>query len=184
MIQFPSLQSLSYWLSSTAHFGLIFTVLFFLSCKPIPAGGEPDAGNQAGNAEQAGSAEPEIKTPISFSKDSHPSALRPGAHPLIDTAAKLLLVLAAVFALFWLLRRFRTPSLNLFGQEGVFGVAALIPLTSKTRLALLRFGKKLLLVSASGERIQLLAETADSEEIESILASLRRSAAKGRGEDQ
>lgn len=184
MIQFPSLQSLSYWLSSAAHFGLIFAVLFFLSCKPIPAGGELDAGNQAENAGLAGTAEPETKTPISLSKDPHSPALRPNAHPFIDTAAKLLLVLAAVFALFWLLRRFRTPSLNLFGQEGVFGVAALIPLTSKTRLALLRFGKKLLLVSASGERIQLLAETADSEEIESILASLRRPAAKGRGEDQ
>ena len=181
MTQLSPFRSPSRFPSAAAVFGLFLAVFLLLSGGPASAVGALDAGDPS---ESAGPADgPETKTPIDYSPAAASPILKRNAHPLADTAAKLLLVLAAVFALFWILRRFRTPALNAAGQEGAFGIAALIPLTGKTRLALLRFGKKLLLVSASADHVRLLAETADPEEIETVLASLRRSAAPQKGGD-
>ena len=184
MTQFSPFRSLFRLPSAAAAFGLLLAAFLLLSGRPVPAVGALDADKPAESAEPPAANEPEAKTPIDYTPAAGSPARPVKAHPFIDTAAKLLLVLAAVFALFWFLRRFRAPSLGAAVQEGAFGVAASVPLTGKTRLALLRFGKKLLLVSASGDRVGLLAETADPEEIETILDSLRRPAAPPKGGEQ
>ena len=184
MTQLSFFRSLFRLPSAAAAFGLFLALLVLFPGTPVPAVGALDADQPAETAETAeppAASEPETKTPIDYTPAAGSPARPASAHPFIGMAAKLLLVLAAVFALFWFLRRFRAPSLNAAGQEGAFGVAAFVPLTSKTRLALLRFGRKLLLISASGDRVGLLAETADPEEIETILASLRRPGTSPKG---
>ena len=114
------------------------------------------------------------KTPIDLSEHSARPLMPSSGNLLLDGAAKLLLVLAAVFALFWLLRRIQMPWRGGPTPGGPFEVASLIPLSAKSRLALVRFGNRLLLLSVAADRTEKLAETADPEEVARILDSLKR----------
>lgn len=124
--------------------------------------------------EQASAADRTEKTPIDLTEHSARPNMPSSGKLLIDGAAKLLLVLAAVFALFWFLRRIQMPWRGGPTPGGLFEVASLIPFSAKSRLALVRFGNRLLLLSVAADRTEKLAETTDPEEIARILDSLKR----------
>lgn len=118
------------------------------------------------------------KTPISAAPSEHVPAPQ-AKNIFFDASAKLLLVLGAVYILFFLLKRFYPGTAPLKTCDGAFGVQASIPLTVKSRLVLVRFGSKLLLLSVGGDRTEKIAESADPGEIEAICASLKK---KGKNE--
>ena len=145
---------------------LILAALFAFIPGPVRADGA--VSEQGSAAETAG------KTPIDLSEHSARPLMPPSGNLLIDGAAKLLLVLAAVFALFWFLRRIQTPWRGGPAPGGPFEVASLVPLSAKSRLALVRFGNRFLLLSVASDRTEKLAETDDPEEVAQILGSLKR----------
>ena len=114
------------------------------------------------------------KTPIHFSADAPKKSEPTAKHLLLDGVAKLLLVLAAVFALFWFLRRFQAAGRGVPAPGGAFDVLSLVPLSAKSRLVLVRFGGRLLLLSVTGERIEKLAETGDPDEVARIGEAIKR----------
>ena len=110
------------------------------------------------------------KTPIVSETDS--SAVKKagaadGFGRIVTGIIKLLVVLAAVFALFYFMKRF-SPRGNRPLPKGVIEILGQYPLTVKSRLTVLRFGSKLLLVSMTGERIERLAELEDPDEIAEV----------------
>ncbi len=155
-------------ITAAAVSGLILAALFhFIPPAEVWAG---DLSSSAGPASE--------KTPIDLSQTA-PKPGEPAAKNLfLDGAAKLLLVLAAVFALFWVLRRFQPAGFGTPSPGGPFEIAALVGLSAKSRLALVRFGERLLLLSVGAERTEKLAETTDPDEIARILASLKRKGAE------
>ena len=149
---------------------LILAALFAFIPGSVRADGA--VSEQGPAAESA--AEAAVKTPIDLSEHSARPLMPPSGNLLIDGAAKLLLVLAAVFALFWFLRRIQMPWRGGPAPGGPFEVASLIPLSAKSRLALVRFGNRFLLLSVASDRTEKLAETDDPEEVAQILGSLKR----------
>ncbi len=149
---------------------LILAALFAFIPGPVRADG---AVSEQGSAAESAS-ETAGKTPIDLSEHSARPLMPPSGNLLIDGAAKLLLVLAAVFALFWFLRRIQTPWRGGPAPGGPFEVASLVPLSAKSRLALVRFGNRFLLLSVASDRTEKLAETDDPEEVAQILGSLKR----------
>ncbi|MBO7708572.1 MAG: flagellar biosynthetic protein FliO [Thermoguttaceae bacterium] len=118
------------------------------------------------------------KTPIDLSNQTPRPAAPAAGRLLLDGAAKLLLVLAAVFALFWLLRRFQTAGRGIPAPGGAFEVLSLIPLSPKNRLALVRFGNRLILLSLAADRTEKVAETSDPDEVARILDAVERKGAE------
>ena len=146
-------------ISAAALSLVIFAALFAFSPVSANADGESPALE---------------KTPINLSADPPQKSGPAAKHLLLDGAAKLLLVLAAIFALFWFLRRFQTAGRGLPAPGGAFDVLSLVPLSAKSRLALVRFGSRLLLLSVTGERTETLAETSDPDEVARILGAIKR----------
>lgn len=118
------------------------------------------------------------KTPIDLSDQTPRPAAPAAGRLLLDGAAKLLLVLAAVFALFWILRRFQTAGRGIPAPGGAFEVLSLIPLSPKNRLALVRFGNRLILLSLAADRTEKVAETSDPDEVARILDAVERKGAE------
>lgn len=112
------------------------------------------------------------KTPIRLDAETPPKGIPAAKTLLIDAAAKLLLVLAAVFALFWLLRRFLSTGRGMPTPGGAFEVISLVPLSAKCRLALVRFGNRLLLLSVAAERVETIAETDEPNDVARILEAV------------
>ena len=135
----------------------------------------PASAGFADDAEPPAAAE---KTPIDLSNQTPRPAAPAAGRLLIDGAAKLLLVLAAVFALFWLLRRFQTAGRGIPAPGGAFEVLSLIPLMPKSRLALVRFGNRLILLSLAADRTEKVAETSDPGEVARILDAVERKGAE------
>lgn len=153
---------------------LILAALFAFIPGPVRADG---AVSEQGSAAES-AAETAGKTPIDLSEHSARPLMPPSGNLLIDGAAKLLLVLAAVFALFWFLRRIQTPWRGGPAPGGPFEVASLVPLSAKSRLALVRFGNRLILLSLAADRTEKVAETSDPEEVARILDAVERKGAE------
>ncbi|MGI5832219.1 MAG: flagellar biosynthetic protein FliO [Thermoguttaceae bacterium] len=164
-IRLPS-RGILFSFSAAAVFGLILAALFSFAPAARSLGADETAPEEAEFLAE--------KTPITTLSPKQKEETRPKQSYFLDMAGKLLLVLAAVFVLFYSLRRFRSPNLGALVGEGALAAAAVLPLTTKNSLALVRFGRRLLLVSLSGDRTEKLAETSDATEIEEILASLNR----------
>ncbi len=114
------------------------------------------------------------KTPIDPPKNETGTTPRKsgGILAFLGGVAKLLIVLAAIFGLFYFLRRL-TPRTGRPLPRGVLEVVGQYPVTMKARFSLVRFGSKLLLVSVSGDQIEKLAEINDPDEIETIVRRCR-----------
>ena len=115
----------------------------------------------------------ETKTPIpprgekSESGDSSQKN-RSGAASLLRTCANLALVLAVIFGLFYITKRFAPKPKESLPKEALETLGEL-PFTAKIRLRLVRFGPKLLLLAVSGDRVETVSELTDPTEIAALI---------------
>lgn len=114
------------------------------------------------------------KTPIALTAEKKNETELP-KNLFLDTAGKLLIVLGVIYLLFLLLRKFSPGLCTARYSSRTFGVTASIPLTGKSRLVLVRFGTKLLLLAVNGDRTVKIAETADPQEADAIMESFSES---------
>lgn len=82
----------------------------------------------------------------------------------------LAIVLALVGGVFWALRRW-FPSIRV-SDGGVIKVVARTAVSPKHNVALLRFGRRFILVGISGDRMSTLTEVTDSEEVADLVAGV------------
>lgn len=148
---------------------IFIPLFFFFFCAVFFVNGQ----NAESSPEQVSVSELE-KTPIPLPAEKEKSVKLP-KNLFLDTAGKLLVVLGAVYLLFLLLRKLSPESLMTRFSNRKFGVAASLPLSGKSRLVLVRFGTKLLLLSVSGDKTVKLAETADQQEVNAIIETLSES---------
>ncbi|WP_341939246.1 flagellar biosynthetic protein FliO [Marinimicrobium sp. C2-29] len=89
--------------------------------------------------------------------ESAPEASEPervgAASQLLNVALSLLLILALIFALAWLLRRFGQGG---FGQRGDMKIVATLPLGTRERLLVVDVGGQQLLLGATPQQIRTL----------------------------
>lgn len=93
---------------------------------------------------------------------------------LYQTAIALFFALAAIFAFFFLVKKFSPSQKNRIPNE-VFQTVGEFPLTARVRLRAVLFGPKLLLLAISGEHAETLCEISSPEQIAAILEQCRPS---------
>lgn len=150
---------------------------FMASDDFSPSDGLPPFAPSTPSAKTASAAQ--TKTPIipELSETDSPEKKSENVPGLFfRMIANLLLVLAAVFLLFYFLKRF-APRQNQPGSKGIIDVVGEYPLTMKARLSILRFGSKLILVSIGGDRVETLAVIDDPAEIAEIESRCRTESA-------
>lgn len=80
----------------------------------------------------------------------------------------LAIVLALIFALAWIIRRFK-PAQAMLGGGGVLEVVARLPVSGKQTLLLVRMGRQLVLLGQSQDSLTMLSEVNDPEEVAAII---------------
>lgn len=121
-----------------------------------------------------------VRTPIpkaEVKKESTDSSGKKGGllRPLIN----LLLVLGLVFGFFYVLRRW-SPKQNTPLPPEVAESLGRFSLTAKVQLHLVRFGGRLLLLSVSEGRAEMVTEISDPQEVAAILVACRPGMKTGR----
>lgn len=98
-----------------------------------------------------------LTLPLVTWAQSEPEASEPervgAASQLLNVALSLLLILALIFALAWLLRRFGQGG---FGQRGDMKIVATLPLGTRERLLVVDVGGQQLLLGATPQQIRTL----------------------------
>lgn len=116
----------------------------------------------------------EARTPIAPEQPEHKAAHKSGS-AFVRMTANLLLVLAVGFLVFYFLKK-SAPRNNARLPKEIFERLGEIPWTSKTRLTVVRFGSKLLLLSTGGERVETVAELTDPHEVAALLNRVKSDA--------
>lgn len=80
----------------------------------------------------------------------------------------LAVVLALILALAWIIKRYR-PAQAMLGGGGVLEVVARLPVSSKQTLLLVRMGRQLVLLGQSQDRLTMLTELHEPEQVSSII---------------
>ena len=138
-----------------------------LSAEPAPTAQPPQPSAEA--------AKPSIPITQPTAADrSDPNKKLDGLPSTTTVVASLTLVLGVFFAIVWLIRRTSPPGAGLLPPEA-FEVLGRAPLANRQQVHLLRWGNKLLLVSASAAGTETLAEIADAAEVERLTTLCRQS---------
>ncbi|MDO5567559.1 MAG: flagellar biosynthetic protein FliO, partial [Planctomycetia bacterium] len=91
---------------------------------------------------------------------------------LVTMFGSLILVLGVFLLIAWGMKKF-VPGQSVILPNSVLQCLGQFPLTSRNRLYLLRFGKKLLLVSVSGDETSLVCEVENEDEVAELMTQLK-----------
>ncbi|MBQ1454541.1 MAG: hypothetical protein IIZ25_01665 [Thermoguttaceae bacterium] len=92
----------------------------------------------------------------------------------------LFFVLAVLFAFFYVAKRW-SPARKRLCPEAFFQTMAVFPISSRVQGRVVRFGPKILLLAVSRDRVTVLTELTDLEQIASLTATLPNRPGEGGG---
>ncbi|MDD3586170.1 MAG: flagellar biosynthetic protein FliO [Thermoguttaceae bacterium] len=131
-----------------------------------------------GNNKQATSASTNAPARIPLAKQETSSGKSAAKAPktfwgsLVTMFGSLILVLGVFLLIAWGMKKI-VPGQSVILPNSVLQCLGQFPLTSRSRLYLLRFGKKLLLVSVCGDETSLVCEVENEDEVAELLTLLK-----------